>query len=155
MYFTPRNVFCAGGGEAESDDPDADPDALKKARCELQADAEQDAFAMAHYKAGRYASQHWLQWPDLHALMGDRGASLSNCVVRGCFFWDLLTQYGRCFAASPAPCSKGGCGGSFEPIGAFSTKGARFAHTLSGGFYLYRFRCVCSIRKDKNSPRKA
>ena len=32
VYFTPRNVNCAAGGESESDDPDADPAALQKAR---------------------------------------------------------------------------------------------------------------------------
>ena len=95
VYFTPRGLFCAGGGESESGDLDAGPGALPKARGQLQANAEQYAFAMAHYEAGWHASQPWLLRPDPQSLMGDRGAALSNWVVRVRFSRDPLTQYGR------------------------------------------------------------
>ena len=139
VYFTPKNVNCATGGP-ESDDPDADPGALQKARGHLQAIAEQNAFAPELYKAGRHAAQPWHHRPELHALMGDRGAVLSNWLVRGFFFWGHSRSTRGVSRTPPIPCSKEGHGGNFDPIGTFLTKAARFAHTLSGGFYLYRFR---------------
>ena len=156
MCSTPTNGFCAGGADgAESDDPDTDDAALKKARDLLQPSEDQNAFAMSHFNARRHVSSPWLYRPGLNALIGERGSLVSRWLLRGCFFWDPITQYARWFVGSPIPCSKEGCTGVYEPIGTFSTKSARFVHTLSDGFYIYRFRYVCSRRKDKVMPRKS
>ena len=86
VHFTPKKVNCAAGRESESGDPDAGPGALQKGHGNSHAIAEKDSFALARYKAGRRAAKPWNRCPELNSIMGDRGAVLSNWLVRGCLF---------------------------------------------------------------------